>query len=467
MKDSLSLLARLGALGMESVEPVVIGALISAEPLLLIGPHGTGKSYLLNRVARALGLAWRHYNAALLNFDDLVGYPLPGPDGQLAYVQTPASIWGAGVVFFDEISRCRIDLQNKLFPIVHERRVQGLLLDQLVYRWAAMNPPALEQEEGSTYRGSEPLDLALADRFAFAIEVPAWADLPEAQQHQIILARDDEVCPEAARALRGRIASGRQLVPRLHEQLAERLAVYVRLLVALLAQAGAVLSPRRAGMLLRNIVTVHAARLLTAPDAAPRESALLALTHSLPQRATEEAVPDRVRLLAAHREAWKAADLGPDDPARVLLLEADPLRRALWAARVSSLSAIDFSTIVADSIAALPLGGRHALALELFAGGAAGRLVAAVAEQCARLYALVATPQQLSETVHANSTRHRAWQHVVATLARLPRGDTDTVPATNLLVGLFAANELATEADVDRALAAWHSAREQVREVIA
>jgi MoxR-like ATPase len=76
-ESSRSLLASLGVFGMEGIEPVVLGALIAGDPLLLIGPHGTGKSYLLNRVARALGMEWRHYNASLLNYDDLVGYP-PG-----------------------------------------------------------------------------------------------------------------------------------------------------------------------------------------------------------------------------------------------------------------------------------------------------------------------------------------------------------------------------------------------------
>ncbi len=142
--------------------------------MLLIGPHGTAKSYLLNRIAIALGLQWRHYNASLLNFDDLVGYPLPNGNGSLQYVQTPSSIWGAEVVFFDEISRCRPDLQNKLFPIIHERRVQGIALDKLIYRWSAMNPPLGELDDEQGYRGSEPLDQALADRFAFVVEMPAW-----------------------------------------------------------------------------------------------------------------------------------------------------------------------------------------------------------------------------------------------------------------------------------------------------
>ena len=105
------ILERLGIVGMESIEPVILAALIQQDPMLLIGPHGTGKSYLLNRLAAALRLQHRHYNASLLNFDDLVGYPLPNGSGGLDYIQTPASIWAAQSVFIDE--RCRPEVQNK------------------------------------------------------------------------------------------------------------------------------------------------------------------------------------------------------------------------------------------------------------------------------------------------------------------------------------------------------------------
>ena len=108
---------RLGLHGLEGIAPILVAALATEEPLLLIGPHGTAKSLLLTRVAAALGLDFRHYNASLLNFDDLVGFPLPGKDGRLEYVRTPAAVWGAGAVIFDEISRCRPEIQNKLFPI--------------------------------------------------------------------------------------------------------------------------------------------------------------------------------------------------------------------------------------------------------------------------------------------------------------------------------------------------------------
>ena len=49
-------------------------------------------------------------------------YPLPNAIGQLEHVRTPAAIWEAQTVLLDEISRCLPDMQNKLFPIIHEKR---------------------------------------------------------------------------------------------------------------------------------------------------------------------------------------------------------------------------------------------------------------------------------------------------------------------------------------------------------
>ena len=59
------LTSRLGLIGLGTLEPVVLASLATQSALLLIGTHGSGKSLLLERLAEALGLRWRHYNAAL------------------------------------------------------------------------------------------------------------------------------------------------------------------------------------------------------------------------------------------------------------------------------------------------------------------------------------------------------------------------------------------------------------------
>ena len=221
------------------------------------------------------------------------------------------------------------------------------------------------------------------------------------------------------------------------------------------------LSPRRAIMLLRNVAAVHAARLLDAPDADPAASAFLALRHSLPQRATGEPI-NETSVLAAHKEAWKSAAGPAGSPMHVLMAEPDPLHRALAAIGCASLDKQEFSTVVSDCLAALVPGARHALAAHLFESAAAGRLVAAVAEQAAEWYAVTATPQNVNETVQGGGSRHKVWTRVVAVLAGLDKNDPDTPLATNLLVGLFAARELANETDAGRALGEWQMARRAI-----
>jgi MoxR-like ATPase len=363
------ILSRLGVYGLHHIEPVILGALISGEPLLLIGPHGTGKSYLLNRLCQALGLVSRHYNASLISFDDLVGYPLPNERRELEYVQTPASIWGAQAVFIDEISRCRPELQNKLFPIIYERRVQGILLESLEYRWAAMNPPAsddsYEVDAGANYLGSEPLDPALADRFALIVPLPEFKDYNEIDQLKVILTADCEIPDNAAAELRRIVASGRSIAKGLREAQGPVLAEYVREVVLQLGQGEVKCSPRRAATLLRNITAVHAARLVTGGSPRLQDSAWLAVRYGLPGAAAGEKL-NEMRVLAAHQEAWSHVSLPKGSPLRLVLKELDPVRRLSLASRLDDLSRSDFSVVVADVLAQLRPGARHAVAALLF-----------------------------------------------------------------------------------------------------
>jgi MoxR-like ATPase len=448
---------------LRAVEPVILAALALGDPLLLIGPHGTGKSFLLNRLATALGLEHRHYNASLLSFDDLVGYPLPDQSGTLRYIQTPATIWGAEAVFFDEISRCRPEVQNKLFSIIHERRVQGIALDRLRYRWSAMNPPVTD--DVSDYSGSEPLDRALADRFAFITELPDWDALTSEQRQRVVLT--DDRCPPSdasAARLKELVARARRVFDVLSKTLAASLSGYVSVVCSLLRQGGFDVTPRRAAMLFRNIVAVHGARLQAAPGAKLEDSACLALTHSLCQRAYGQKTP-ALKIGAAHKQAWSSMSAQHGTGFEALLTEQDPIRRLVLAAALPSLGKAEFSTIAADCLASVGPGARHALAVELFEGPGADRLVASVAEQCAELYRLPCTPQGLRESVVSGSRRHRVWQHIVQRLARLEKGNPETARTYNLLVALFVAGELDCEPDVDSALDNWLETRARLREL--
>jgi MoxR-like ATPase len=314
--------------GWERLDPVLLAALASESPLLLVGSHGTAKTLVAERVAAALGLEFRHYNASLLSYDDLVGIPLPdeGGDG-LRFVGTPASVWRAEFVLLDEISRCRPDVQNKLFPVVLERKVAGVPLPRLRHRWAAMNPPAGESDdllaEGNGYLGAESLDAALADRFAFVVRVPGWADLTAAERCSLVLGADDSPTVD----LPAMVRDCAEHLAGLEHSTRVRAAEYAVAVVDQLGAAGTPLSPRRAATLKRNVVAVHAARLtLGDAKAALEESAAVAVEASLPQSA-EEPAPAPVTVRASHRQAWELSGLRGDDAWRSVLEEPDPLRR--------------------------------------------------------------------------------------------------------------------------------------------
>jgi MoxR-like ATPase len=434
--------ASLGLHGLDRLAPVLLAALATEEPLLLIGAHGTGKTLLLTRVAEALGLVFRHYNTSLLNFDDLVGFPLPGKDGLLEYIKTPAAIWGAEAVLFDEISRCRPDIQNKIFPVVHERRVQGLTLTSLRYRWAAMNPPMTDDDEAG-YVGSEPLDAALADRFVFIVQMPDWEQLTEAEQLAIIGTDAGTASPESARRLRTVLTAIRTLLPALAASLKSGLVAYAQVLHRLLSQAGIHVSPRRAGMLCRSTIAVHAAALSLDAGADLSDSALLTVRHGLPHRAEGRKIAETA-LLAAHKEAWRLAEVKADDPLKAILMTADPIDRVRIAIATQKIRKTDFSGVVADALAQLPPGSGAALVMHLFETGAAGRLTAAVAEQAAELYRDIASPLQFSLSLYASHPRYAAWQRLKDILSRLDPDNPRAHLCANALVALYAREKLPT-----------------------
>lgn len=292
-------LSKLGVYGYNPAEPVILASLVSGDPILLVGKAGTGKTFLLNSLAEALGLEHRHYNASLIAFDDLVGFPWPEEGGcGIKYIQTPATVWQAESVLIDEINRCKPEHQNRLFSLVHERRIQGLKLERLKYRWAAMNPPGFD-DNGDGYSGCEPLDGALADRFAFIIKVADWIDLCEEDRRSIADPRGDGKISQDTCGLGDYLKSAEEKFAKL---LASPPAVtweYARRVADILSDSNVRLSPRRVRQLTRNLLA------LDAVSAWPREQLYqLGLESSLPQYAAPTQ-PDPAVIAAAHRSAWE------------------------------------------------------------------------------------------------------------------------------------------------------------------
>lgn len=434
------LLRALNLHGLDHLDAVLLAALASEATLLLIGPHGSAKSALLERVARALRVEHRHYNASLLSFDDLVGFPVPNAarDG-LDYLRTPATLWQAESVFLDEISRCRPETQNKLFSIVHERRVMGIALESLRWRWAAMNPPSAFDGSGDlddAYLGSQPLDPALADRFAFVVALPAFSELDPQARRAAIAEGDRPVDGDAG--LPALLASARTTALLSEEADDAWVVGYVEALVGLLAQARLAISGRRAGMLRRAIHAVRGAQAaLGGGDLA--DAALMALRCGLPQRAQGREIAESM-LLAVHR---KAVELAPGDattPLRRIHAERDPLKRVALALSMpdGTLSKTAFSSLVGDAFAAQDVPGRYLFARRLIGPLADRDLVNAptlelIAGPIGRLLDFEHAPEHQVSMSRAEVQRYNA---VLAVIARLNHHDPRQAALGNLLYTL-------------------------------
>jgi len=424
--SSISITASLQIEGWQHLDAILLAALATEAPLLLIGPHGTAKTLLVERLSHCLELSFRHYNASLLNYDDLVGIPIPEEGNeQLRFITTPGAVWDAEFVFFDEISRCRPDLQNKLFPIIHERRVVGLKLAKLRYRWAAMNPPSpdnpdFDKPASEYYLGSEPLDPALTDRFPFIIPVPNWRDLSREDRRRLLSAQLLSVengTPDSAELTIPRLVEQCiSLIPNIDVEARVWLADYVIAVMDLMDKSGLSQSPRRARMLVDCIIAVHAARtVLTKAETEEldlSDSAEIALLYGVPHNATE-VPPTPAALVAMHRQAWEITSMLDDEVWRQILEEQDPIKRVLLGDELQ-ISDEEMSRLITQALNADDAEPRKVgLATVMFLRFRNSRqLTAAAWEPLAKLAGRALLPRVRSLTLANNAPDMTLWNEI-------------------------------------------------------
>jgi MoxR-like ATPase len=437
-KKPVRLLRSLNLFGLDHLDPVILAALADERPLLLVAPHGTAKSELLNRLAAVLGLAHRHYNASLIAFDDLLGYPVPNAarDG-LSYLRTPGDLWQAESVFLDEISRCRPETQNKLFSIVHEKRVQGLSLEQLRYRWAAMNPPASADmdDEEEVYDGSLPLDPALADRFPWVLPLPTLAEL--AREDRLALIDGGDRLPEPPPDLAGLLARTRAALAGAPREQRDWAAAYVDALVPALIEARLGISGRRAVHLAKSIHAVHAALDTLNLKADLPGAAFLALRYGLPQRAQGRKI-EEPRLKAIHREALAAAGQPAESPWHALRAITDPVERIAAALPhfPARLGRAEVSALVSDAFAGLSkprqyLLARHLLPVASRTGCLNVPAFELLAEPAAKVRKMV---ESSGQNLTMERSRAAKWDALVAAIGKARKaGQADDALANTLL----------------------------------
>ncbi|MCS7212816.1 MAG: MoxR family ATPase [Candidatus Calescibacterium sp.] len=175
-----SLFRSLGIYGYDRIEDIILAGLLTGDPVLLVGTHGTAKTLLCERLAKALGLKFIAYDASKALFEDVLGFPNPFSlkEDRIEYVSTDISISDKEFVLIDEISRANYQMQNKWLEIIRSRRIMGKKLESIKYIFAAMNPP--------NYPGARTLDPALAGRFSYIVWVPEFEDLSKEDKKNVI-----------------------------------------------------------------------------------------------------------------------------------------------------------------------------------------------------------------------------------------------------------------------------------------
>lgn len=307
----MSILEQLNIFGMDRVEDAVLAGLVTGDPVLLIGSHGSAKTLLARRLAESLSLKFHAYDASKAMFEDVIGFPNPDSlsRGIVEYTPTPISIWGKQFVLVDELSRASPAMQNKWLEVVRSRQIMGKPIEGLKYIFAAMNPPG--------YLGAMPLDEALAGRFAFVIRMPEAREMSAEDIGKIIGHVSEDDAPSLEHTIHQgngdsllhlvRNAHGRYpLVEKAHGKL---LSDYVTHLSSAFKINRHPLDGRRLGMIHRNLLAYLAVRLAKEQDLKITNEKLDLLCFdclgfSLPFEASGVQLSDQIRF-TAHRTAAK------------------------------------------------------------------------------------------------------------------------------------------------------------------
>lgn len=370
-------ITRLGLHGFGSLALPLICALILNASFLLVGRHGSAKTTLARRLARALGLPFRLFDASKTPFEDVLGFIDPSSlaEGAARYVPTPLSALGAGFVFIDEVSRAEPTMQSKFLELVFERTLMGLPLPALRYVGAGMNP--------SSYLGAGAVDEALLGRFDIVLTAPTFCTLTLADQRAALedgagLNTDGDFDPDGDAEepsyqpdLVTFIEAARQALPAAQRRVRRHVLAYVLAYVRASKGDGMELDGRRAVMLVRNLVAAHAAL-----DAGWRwdgdDEALyrLIVEASLPFIASDSDF-DVGRVWSAHAVAWgTAAGQGESGPGVIDVLGDGDSGRALllYLEIASTLDETDHDRVVhrfQEELRQAPYQARTAPALRL------------------------------------------------------------------------------------------------------
>lgn len=151
----------------KEVVDVLSLAYASGQPVMLEGPHGVGKSQLVEEAANSLGIGYIVRDLSLMEPPDLIG--LPKFENSKTVYAPPSFLptTGKGLLVLEELNRCEKYMRSPCLQLMTARCLNDYMLPTGWLPVAALNPA------GEAYDVQE-LDPALQSRF---IRIQVRADV--------------------------------------------------------------------------------------------------------------------------------------------------------------------------------------------------------------------------------------------------------------------------------------------------
>jgi nitric oxide reductase NorQ protein len=157
---------------------LLVRNVLRGENTLLTGPSGTGKTELIEHVAKVMGkeLSTQDMGTIFDAQSSLLGVHRIGKDGHSDFEYAPfvGHVQQGGIVLLDELNRSTLAANNILFPCLDRRRYVPV---DIACEDCGRNIPVHEDTSfiataniGAEYSGTQAIDRALLDRF-FPIEL--------------------------------------------------------------------------------------------------------------------------------------------------------------------------------------------------------------------------------------------------------------------------------------------------------
>lgn len=141
-------------------------------PTLLVGPTGTGKTDIIIRICKELGIECNIYDMGAMQdpLTDMLGsHRLENGSSKFDYAKFVYDVQKPGVILLDELSRAPFMTNNILFPCLDGRRTLPIeIADSNSDREVKIHPDCVfiaTANIGAEYSGTSDIDIALQNRF--------------------------------------------------------------------------------------------------------------------------------------------------------------------------------------------------------------------------------------------------------------------------------------------------------------